>query len=58
MVLLLLNKFAMKVVRNHAVFLKEFNNNFPCLIVVSVIAVLGINGGLVILYFFCKIFKK
>lgn len=74
-VLLLLNKFAMKVVRNHAYFLKEFNNNFPCLIVVSiiaclainicgwkpifsVIAVLGINGGVVILYFFAKYSKN
>lgn len=74
-VLLLLNKFAMKVVRNHADFLKEFNNSFPSLIVVSVIvclainicgwklifsviAVLGINCGLVILYFFAKYLKN
>ena len=73
--MLALNKFAMKVVKNHADFLKEFNNNFPCLIIVSIIAclliniydwmpfvsvivVLGINGGLFILYLVSKFLKN
>jgi hypothetical protein len=32
------------------VFLKEFNNNFPCLVIISVIACLAIN---IINYFYC-----
>ena len=40
---LILNKFGMKIARRYAKFLKAFNNNFPGLIIISVIACLAIN---------------
>lgn len=38
------NKIAMKMVRKYSAFIKEFNNNFPSLIILSIIVCLGINA--------------